>query len=123
MRGGIVLRMLPQRIAYLLRWLEVAVRERLLRPKAEPIPPEETLPDPTSRELVARAERVLVVDDTVDSGRTLVNATAAARHFNPTCVIQTVALASTWRRPPVEPDYLVHPRTLIRFHCSMDTRS
>lgn len=123
LRGDLVLSRLPERAAYLLRWLEVAWRERMLRQR----PPATTTMQPElgieAQDALATARRVLVIDDTVDSGRTLEAAVGAVRSYNPACEIRTAALASTWRRPPISPDYLLYPRALVRFHWSMDVRS
>lgn len=120
--GGLLLSRLPRRVAYLLRWLEVVWRERMLRarPTTEAMPPEV---DTVAQNALAAARRVLVVDDTIDSGRTLQAVAGAVRSYNPACEIRTAALASTWRQPPVSPDYLLYPRSLVRFHWSMDVRA
>jgi hypoxanthine phosphoribosyltransferase len=123
LRTDIILGRLPQRVAYLLRWLEVAARERMLRKDS---PANETHAEVASSDAegaLASARRVLVVDDTIDSGRTLQAAVRTVRKHNPDCEVRTAALASTWRNPPVSPEYLLHPRTLVRFHWSLDVRT
>lgn len=122
LRSDVVLSRLPRRLSYLLRWLEVAMRERMLKrsPSADLTPTE--VPDPDDRVTLERAARVLVVDDTIDSGRTLQAATSTIRSHNEHCIIRTAVLASTWRKPPVAPDFLIYPRTLVRFHWSLDVR-
>ncbi len=39
---------------------------------------------------------------------------------NPLAEVRTAVLTSTWRRPPVVPDYLLFQRTLLRLPWSFD---
>jgi hypoxanthine phosphoribosyltransferase len=127
-RADLVLRRLPRLASYGLRWMEVAAREGMLRRERGRGPARTTLApassnavaDERAAALVAGGRQILVVDDTVDSGRTLSEAVAWVRRHNPDCSVQTAALASTWKRPPITPDYLLYPRTLVRFHWSLD---
>lgn len=123
LRGDLVLRWLPQRAAYLLRWLEVAWRERTLRTWSATTDAMQPELATEAQDALVTARRVLVIDDTIDSGRTLEAAVGAVRSYNPACEIRTAALASTWRKPPISPDYLLYQRSLVRFHWSMDVRS
>jgi hypoxanthine phosphoribosyltransferase len=112
-----LLRRIPTRLADLLRWLEVEIRERFLRPTA----PEAPEVAPEVRDAIAGARRALVVDDTVDSGRTLTAAVAIVRDAAPQAEVRTAVLTSTWRRPPVRPDYCLYDRVLLRFPWSLDS--
>jgi hypoxanthine phosphoribosyltransferase len=116
-----VLSRLPTKVSYLLRWVEVELRECALSREHTPEPVRSNLIRPTDGALIAKAERVLIVDDTVDSGRTLSAAVATVKAHNPRCQVRTATIASTWRRPPVTPEYVLLPRTLVRFGWSLDT--
>ncbi len=122
MRTEVILRRLPCRIAYLFRWIEVATRECTLKHKPADEFAVGEISGPGDRKLLRSARRVLVVDDTVDSGRTLQAASKTIRSHNDRCEIYTAVLASTWRRPPVSPDFVIFVRTLVRFHWSLDVR-
>ena len=67
------------------------------------------------------ARRVLIVDDTVDSGKTLLAASEAVRRaIGEDVQIRTAVITSTWRNPPVRADYCLYDRTLVRFPWSFD---
>jgi hypoxanthine phosphoribosyltransferase len=118
LRADRLLRRLPTRVANLLRWIEVELRERFLRPTA---PEGASDVGPEVRRAIAGAERVLVVDDTVDSGRTLTAAVEIVRDAAPDTEVRTAVLTSTWRNPPVRPDYCLYDRVLLRFPWSLDS--
>lgn len=124
-RLGSVLPKLPQPVLDSLRILEVEYREarHRLRLRATRGPAERALPVGGIEELRAAApsaQRILIVDDTVDSGLTLLAAIDAVRSISPTARIQSAVIASTWRRPPVVPDYCLHNRLLLRMPWSHD---
>jgi len=118
---------LPERLANLARWGEVEYREaryylqmrrqhgvdradlmgRIERPEA-------------LASAVDGASRVLVVDDTLDSGQTLRGVVQAVRAANPRAEIRSAVIATTWRRPPVVPDYVLQGRPLLRLPSSFD---
>ena len=65
--------------------------------------------------------RVLVVDDAVDSGATLLAVTDAVRAALPDADIRTAVITQTTDNPLAVPDYtLYNDKTLIRFPWSMD---
>lgn len=116
---GILLNRMPEPLLWRLRLLEVGARERLLRTRHEPryldLAAAEEL-----RRLTPHPQRVLVVDDTVDSGRTLVSVQAVVRAALPDAVVRSAVLTSTWRNPPVRPDYCLFDGTILRFPWSLD---
>lgn len=117
---GTVLRRLPQRFKNILRISEVAARERFLGNRRQ----DKDLPVPQADsefELeVSSAQRILIVDDTIDTGRTMLAAVAAVRSANPRADVRTAVLASTFRRPPVLTDYCLYERTMLTFPWSFD---
>lgn len=125
LRLGPALSQLPRRVSNVLRWLEVEYRETALRSEVPTDLEERAAEVARASDLPAAApfERVVIVDDTVDSGRTLRLAAAAVAHVQPSASITTAVLASTWRRPPVQPDVCLFDRTLLRLPWSLDART
>lgn len=67
--------------------------------------------------------RVLLVDDSVDSGATLASVLAALRRALPDAECRSAVLTVTTGEPLVRPDYTLYDnRTLIRFPWSMDMK-
>lgn len=65
--------------------------------------------------------RVLLVDDAVDSGTTMLRVAEALRCGNPEIELRTAAITVTTAAPLTRPDYAIYDdRTLIRFPWSMD---
>lgn len=126
-KAGAVLKRVPAWGANALRWLEVEAREFGLRNEdpsvgAEPMVRASPGLCPEASDTVGSARRLLIVDDTVDSGRTLSAAKEIVLRAGASpSGIRTAVLTSTFRRPPVRPDYCLHDRLLIRFPWSFDT--
>lgn len=117
---------LPRSVTDLLRWAEVEYREATVRrelPAADLYERAARLAEEAGLHTAERYERCVIVDDTIDSGRTLRLAEAAVRLAQPQATITTAVLASTWRRPPVRPDVCLFDRTLLRLPWSLDARS
>jgi hypoxanthine phosphoribosyltransferase len=112
---------LPRRAKNVLRWLEVEVREHALGRKRDARERAEAhAPDAGFVAALQGAARTLVIDDTVDTGRTLVTAVELARAAEPAAEVRTAVLASTFRNPPVRADYCLFDRTLLRLPWSLD---
>lgn len=123
-RADLLLGRLPRRVVDVMRWFEVEYRELAFRVTRRATAPSIRSPrDQVVLDLLAPAQdarRILVVDDTVDSGRTLGLAVDLVRSVSPDAVVRTAVLTSTWRRPPLVPDYLLFARTLLRLPWSFD---
>jgi hypoxanthine phosphoribosyltransferase len=124
LRLDAVVSRLPLSVTDLLRWLEVEYREATLR--------SDVLTDPQRAAALAQecglhgiapSSRCVIVDDTIDSGRTVRLAEAAVALAHPRATITTAVLASTWRNPPVVPDVCLFDRTLLRLPWSLDAPS
>ena len=64
---------------------------------------------------------VLLVDDAVDSGATMLRVAGALRRGNPEIELRTAVITVTTAAPLLRPDYTIYDdRTLIRFPWSMD---
>lgn len=70
--------------------------------------------------LIGCANRILVVDDSVDSGATFNDCLRRVRDINPAAELRTAAITSTFQEPAFVPDYLVMKHTLIRFPWAKD---
>jgi len=133
------LKAMPEALANAARWFEVEYREaryhleasadrlraggglaRRLLGARRPHPSSQIVRPDLLAAAVAGAARIAVVDDTVDSGQTLVGVTEAVAAANPAAQIRTAAIATTWRRPPVQPDYVIQGRLLLRLPSSFD---
>lgn len=116
---------LPRPVTDLLRVAEVRYREaawRARRRRADGTPPSAELTAALrSRAAVLRSARdVVIVDDTVDSGRTMATVRQGVREVAPDARVWTAVITSTWRRPPVVPDVVLRDRVLMRFPWSHD---
>jgi hypoxanthine phosphoribosyltransferase len=121
LKVGAVLRSLPPTVTDALRRFEVETRERFVRVKPPPSASDARQSVDTGFLAAVRsANRVLVVDDTVDSGRTLTAAVGLVRSTQAPVAVRTAVLTSTWKEPPVKPDYSLYDRTLLRFPWSFD---
>jgi hypothetical protein len=68
--------------------------------------------------------RILIVDDAVDSGSTLLAVSARLCELTGSGgIVRTAAITVTTPRPLVEPDYILYRNVLCRFHWSFDFRS
>jgi hypoxanthine phosphoribosyltransferase len=117
---------LPRRLADVARLLEVEYRELRYYVRLSANGPDQPVRESRIEGLDALvqgllgAARVLVVDDTLDSGETLSGVLRATRAADPVAEVRSAVLATTWRRPPVTADYVLHPRLLLRLPSSFD---
>ena len=70
---------------------------------------------------IARASRILILDDAIDSGHTMLAIKKAVTATNPSADVRTAAITVTTTNPAIIPDYCIYTNsTLIRFPWSMD---
>lgn len=117
-----ILRRLPRRIADLLRMLESRISAaRSSRHTSAAISPE--IPADLAEKLAREPRSILIVDDAVDSGKTLRAVYDALRNAAPNAELHTAVLTVTQKNPAILPDYsLYSDGTLIRFPWSADYR-
>lgn len=117
-----VLQRLPRRINDFLRIVESrmsALKARMVRPRIVETPLPEDLTVFLSEN--PRAS-VLVIDDAVDSGATLLSVMTAISHAAPGALVEAAVITVTRRRPLVSPRFaLYRNNTLIRFPWSNDS--
>ena len=109
-----ILRSLPRTVADLLRVIESRCLESRTHRPVEftgTLPPE-----------LAGARRILVADDAVDSGCTMLAVVNALQKQFPDAKIATAAVVVTTAAPLLIPDYYVFNNLLIRFPWSADAR-
>lgn len=127
-KQGLVSKILPHLPVWLLNMLRIAEAKWLARNydklSAERIKPT-VLPDDLRRKLLSgHCHDVLVTDDAVDSGSTLLSVVMAIHEAAPGVHIHTAVLTVTSDNPVIQPDVaLWRNRTLIRFPWSIDTKS
>lgn len=107
-----IIRLLPRPVLDLLRiaeswWLEN--KKHTKQPASFILPP------------MQDAQNILIVDDAVDSGATLLAVVEAVRTDMPGAEVRSAVITQTTLSPMITPDYtLYNNRTLIRFPWSMD---
>ncbi len=112
------LRYMPRRILDLMRIIEA---RWLSKPHKNTVPAEPLELPSTLCGL--GTGRVLLVDDAVDSGATMLRVIEALRRENPQIDLRTAAITVTTSSPVVQPDYSIYNNlTLIRFPWSIDSR-
>jgi len=117
MKGGLitkVLQRLPRKVADVLRVIEARMLEMR---GARTIHYDGPMPEELSG-----ANSVLVVDDAVDSGATMMAVLEAVRGYCPGAVVHTAAIVVTTANPMIKPDVTLYEDVLIRFPWSKDSR-
>lgn len=112
-----LLRLLPTWLADMLRRYE-SRRAAAASPRRRQV----TLPESLVRELSSPEQKnVLIIDDAVDSGVTLLSVAEAVREEAPDADIRTGVLTVTTDNPAISPDYaLWRDNRLLRFPWSLD---
>lgn len=120
-KWGKMLRYLPAFVCEWLRKVEARMlMKRDARRRLEPLPSVALSPE-TQEMLAAEPERVLIVDDAVDSGVTLAAVKREIEKALPKAEVRTAVITVTRPAPLVEPDYaLYRDETLVRFPWSAD---
>lgn len=112
-----ILRHLPYWVLDQLRICEA----RLLSRKSQQ--PAQVRITPAHAEAIAQARRILLVDDAVDSGRTLQACLRQLAAIAPNANIKSAAITTTTSRPAAKPDIFIYDNfTLIRFPWSIDAK-
>lgn len=116
-----VLKRLPSFANDRLRSLEMAVSEwRFERTRGKP---RKMVTMDVLQDCALNAEdvhNILVIDDAVDSGATLVDVCDYLKARFPVSKVQSAALTVTHRHPLIWPDYLAHKRSILKFPWSLD---
>ena len=120
---GAIVRLLPDSVNIALRKLEHRILGWIDK-SAGHRPREVTMTPDLDARLKGGGRKVLVVDDAVDSGRSLRSVLEAIRAVNPANEIRTAVITVTRDNPVTNPDYaLYRNRTLVRFPWAEDVRN
>lgn len=122
-RLGRILRFLPAFVNTMLRKLEYSLLQ--WRDKTVDYQPRKVEMQPELKEILKKGNRkVLIVDDAVDSGRSLKSVVEELSKYGNGTEIRTAAITVTRPHPVCTPDYaLYRDQTLIRFPWAADRRS
>ena len=115
-----VLKHLPRPVCDLLRIAEsrlLSFTDRFRSPSL----PQTAVPSALADAVTSGLSRIMIVDDAVDSGHTLLAVAKMLRDIFPEANIHTAALTVTRRNPLITPDYTLFPtRTIVRFPWAPD---
>lgn len=114
---------LPRPLLDLLRRLEhrLLIARRTRKPPAQSVDREEAAAIAATLATCPAAPRVLVADDAVDSGITLMTVVRLLREICPPGTeIRSAAITQTFEHPAVRPDYVLYRGLLCRFPWSFD---
>ncbi|MGH7041240.1 MAG: phosphoribosyltransferase [Acetobacteraceae bacterium] len=118
---GRALSALPRPMADGLRKAEFNLTAGRRRTRNPPQAPDEAEAAAIAARTFANTERLLVVDDAVDSGVTLAAVlTTLRRRCAPATLIRSAVITQTLENPVIAPDYALHRSVLCRFPWSFD---
>lgn len=72
------------------------------------------------KKLIIGAKKILIIDDAIDSGKTLKKIIEDIQNLNSHSEIQTAVLTVTFKQPLIRPDYYLFNRVLLRFPWALD---
>lgn len=118
-RISLLLRLLPRSFSNGLRIVEHICREASF--SGSPVVAERQVSlRQDVAERIAKARRICLIDDAIDTGSTVVNIRNAIRAVNPSAEVFCAALTQTFERPLIRPDVVLFHRTLLRFPWAID---
>lgn len=119
---GRILRYLPAQINIILRKIEYHLL--LWRDKSVDYQPRQVEVPTALKEILKRGgKKVLIVDDAVDSGRSLLSVINKLAEFSPNNIIRSAVITVTRPAPVCSPDFaLYRNRTIIRFPWAEDRK-
>lgn len=115
-----LLKLLPTSLADRLRIMEARKAERRPHKVHEPL-----ISSQLEHALKENPKgKVLIVDDAVDSGDTLLSVVKAIQRIVPDAEVKSAVLTVTTSKPAISPDYSIwNDKTLLRFPWSLDYRT
>lgn len=75
-----------------------------------------------SNKLNEKELKILIVDDAIDSGGTILDAIDFINSFETSHIIRTAVLTVTFKEPLVQPDFTLYRRVLLRCPWAMDIK-
>ncbi|MEQ8924216.1 MAG: phosphoribosyltransferase family protein, partial [Fulvivirga sp.] len=73
-----------------------------------------------TKKLIINGARVVIIDDAIDTGRTMQLASEYLLKINPEVSLKKASLTITHRSVLVRPDYFLYERTILQFPWSLD---
>jgi hypoxanthine phosphoribosyltransferase len=119
-----IINSIPGPVQNIMRRSEIYIREKLARSRysENPISNLSIIQSP-SKHILESCKSVLIVDDAVDSGNTLSQVKEYVHCIIPLAIIKTAAITSTFEKPVIFPDYVLHRRTIVKFPWSTDAQN
>lgn len=120
-----LLKKLPYPLLNIMRMAESTLLEFIHHRSSLSPAPNVEIPDGLHNILKKETQpTIMVIDDAIDSGETLLAIANAIKSLNRQAVIKTAVMTETTRKPRINADYsLYRNRTLIRFPWSNDYRT
>lgn len=116
-KRGVVQRILRHLPMWMLDHLRI-IESKLRQLNSNPVRVAATT---TDSPIPAATQRILVVDDAIDSGASMIHAIKMLQEQCPRAEVRTAVLTVTTPSPMVSPDYVIYNnQTLLRFPWSMD---
>ncbi len=109
-----VFKYLPYSILNILRILENNLSEKLKNKTYQGHREKEVVLNEVLKEEISKAKTLLLIDDAIDSGTTLVSVKNVIQNLNPMLDIRTAVLTVTHKKPYIEADYTLYRNTLLR---------
>ena len=109
-----ILQRLPYDILNLLRILEVTLFEKMKSNAYNPNKESRVYLPKKLQEEIKDAKSILLVDDAIDTGTTLLAIKNVIKSLNPHITIKVAVLTVTHKEPYIEPEYTNYKRTLLR---------
>lgn len=109
-----ILQRLPYSILNLLRMLEVTLFEKMKSNTYNPNKESRVILTKELQDNIKNAKSILLVDDAIDTGTTLLAIKNVIKSLNPHIIIKVAVLTVTHKKPYIVPDYTNHKRILLR---------
>ncbi|PAV25473.1 hypothetical protein CF392_10820 [Tamilnaduibacter salinus] len=124
-RGRHFMHALPRWLADLLRlfeaWYQECAFERRQYKGRDPISLRRQIKiESESEAAIRKAERILILDDAIDTGETMHCVRLYLSELNPRVTLKTAVMTQTMKNPVAQPDFCLYRDALIRFPWSND---
>ncbi|POP52215.1 phosphoribosyltransferase [Zhongshania marina] len=116
-----IVSLFPSWFANTVRILEVYYREFSFLLKGRSAEQREAIIVDGHFEFNDSANSILIVDDAVDSGSTMVTVESLVREVFPQADIKVAAICTTFRNPICQVDYVLYKRAIVKFPWSLDS--
>ncbi|MGG4548000.1 phosphoribosyltransferase family protein [Rossellomorea marisflavi] len=115
-----VLKLLPYSITNYFRIVESVHNEKIYMKERKRKNLKSVVLSQTMSNKIKKSMNILVIDDAVDSGRTMLSVKRAFENINSNLTIKTAAITVTYKEPLLNPEFYMENGVLIRFPWSND---